>query len=58
MFSHLGLVNAYVRVTQAARLCPAKDTAAAAAAAAAAAQPAVAADAQLYRLHVLVEINE
>ena len=56
MFSHLGLVNAYVRVTQAARLCPAKDTAAAAAAAAA--QPAVAADAQLCRLHVLVEINE
>ena len=58
MFSHLGLVNAYVRVTQSARLCPAKDTAAAAAALAAVAQSAVAADAQLGRLHVLVEINE
>ena len=57
MFSHLELVNAYVRVTQSARLCPAKDTAAAAALAAVA-QSAVAADAQLGRLHVLVEINE
>ena len=39
------------------RDCPAKDTAAAAALAAAA-KSAVAADAQLGRLHVLVEINE